>query len=252
MPLHAWEKVPSGMYHSFHQAWAVMLSIHLNESRLPKGFGAFVEMRKGPLETDVLAIDFFPESRPRLQSDGGIMTMQRPKASLVRQSAPEYYSQKADRIVVKYKTKRIVAVIEIVSPGNKKSGGSVREFVRKAAKYVDDGVQLLVIDPFPPGRHDPAGMHKAVWDEISVEEPFRFPAGRDRLAFSYEIGMAKTAFIESLAVGSSVPAMPLFLQAGYHVMVDLESTYEAAARGIPEEVRTMLAAPRKPAGKRAR
>ena len=67
-----------------------------------------------------------------------------------------------------------MAVIEIVSPGNKSSKAAIRTFVDKAVQFLRQGVHLLIIDLFPPTPRDPQGLHKLIWDEI-LEEPFALP-----------------------------------------------------------------------------
>ena len=56
MPLHDWSRVPSGLFHHFHQHWSIEITTALNRGRLPKGLAALVEQRAGPKEPDVLAI----------------------------------------------------------------------------------------------------------------------------------------------------------------------------------------------------
>lgn len=93
-----------------------------------------------------------------------------------------------------------------------------------------------MVDLFPPTPRDPWGIHKAIWDEIE-EEPFTFPAGKDRLLVSYETSDEQTAYIEPVAVGDVLPDMPLFLARGLHVPVPLESTYQATWDATPQVFR---------------
>ena len=55
MPIHAWSRVPSGLFHDFHQSWSIRIKDALNSGRLPKGVAALVEQRSGPRESVVLA-----------------------------------------------------------------------------------------------------------------------------------------------------------------------------------------------------
>ncbi len=118
----------------------------------------------------------------------------------------------------------LVAVIEIVSPGNKASRNEIRAFVGKAVKLIAEGVHLLVIDVFPPSQLDPQGIHKAIWDEFNETE-FEWPADRPLTLASYQAGPPPEAYIEPLAVGDRLPDMPLFLSSGDFVEVPLEATY---------------------------
>jgi len=235
MPIHDWTKVPAGLFHHFHQSWSMRLTDALNAGRLPKGISALVEQRSGPLEPDVLAI----ESRQRqrgFQPEGGLATLERPVTRVVRRSSKEIYAGKANRIVVKHHPGRTVAIIEIVSPGNKDRGKALRDFVEKTARFIDNGVHVLVVDLFPPTPRDPNGIHKAIWDEF-VEEEFVFPAGKDRILASYEAGYERYAYVEPVGVGDQLPEMPLFLASGMHIKTPLEMTYQAAWDAAPEDFR---------------
>ena len=49
-----------------------------------------------------------------------------------------------------------------MSLGNKDSRNAIRTFVEKAADILNQGVNLVVVDLFPPTPRDPQGIHKAV------------------------------------------------------------------------------------------
>lgn len=70
------------------------------------------------------------------------------------------YVEQATRVVVRHpKNHYLVAEIELASPANKASERALSELVRKVANAVVSGTHALVIDPFPPGKHDPNGVH---------------------------------------------------------------------------------------------
>lgn len=148
----------------------------------------------------------------------------------------EIYAGRANRIAIKHHLGRTVAVLELLSPGNKDSRAAVRNFVEKTIDFLRLGVHVSLVDLFPPTPRDPLGMHKLIWDEIS-DEPFAFPAGKDRLVASYETGAEKAAYVEPLAVGDVLPDMALFLAEGVHVKVPLEPTYQTAWEACPEALR---------------
>jgi hypothetical protein len=238
MPVHDWTRVPAGLFHDFHQSWTIRLKDALNEGRLPKGMSALAEQRAGAWEGDVLAIESRLK-RPRSPGDKGGTThiLDRPKTRYVSTTDSEIYAGRANRIVVKHHLGRIVAIIEIVSPGNKHSKGAVREFVEKTVQYLNSNVHVLVIDLFPPTPRDPRGLHKLIWDEFA-EENFTPPKRKNRILASYEVARhEKTAFVEVLGVGDVLPEMPLFLAPELHVMVPLEPTYDATWKASPEEMR---------------
>ena len=239
MPIHDWTRVPAGLFHHFHQDWTIEIARALNRGRLPKGVDALVEQRSGPHETDVLAIERRPKPSPD-QLNGGVAVKQRPAARIVRRTAKNFYAGRANRIVVRHHLGRIIAVIEIVSPGNKDSRAALRDFVEKAVGFLQEGVHVLIVDLFPPTPRDPSGIHKVIWDEWGEEEDFLFPPGKDRIVASYEAGPERFAYVEPVAVGDPLPEMALFLAAGLHVPVPLESTYQATWDASPEGLRTAV------------
>jgi hypothetical protein len=238
MPIHNWTRVPSGLFHDFHQSWSIRIKDALNAGRLPKGLAALVEQRAGPQQPDVLAIE--SRSRPpregKSDGNGSVATMAPPVTRIIRRTTKEIYAVRANRVLVRHHLGRIVAVIEIVSPGNKDSRAALRDFVEKTIDCLRKGIHVLIVDLFPPSPRDPCGLHKVIWDEI-MDEEFTFPEGKDRILASYEAGEVKTAYVEPVAVGDVLPDMPLFLANIGHIPVPLETTYCATWDASPEEMR---------------
>jgi Protein of unknown function (DUF4058) len=239
MPIHDWARVPAGLFHHFHQDWSIEIARALNRGRLPKGVSALVEQRSGPLESDVLAIERKSTKRPR-RNDSDVATLPPPSARIVRRTTKQSYAARANRVVVKHHLGRIVAVIEIVSPGNKDSRSALRDFVDKTIEFLRSGIHVLVIDLFPPTSRDPFGIHKMIWDEF-VEESFKFPRGKNLILASYEAGRERVAYVEPVAIGDKLPEIPLFLSEGYYVKVPLESAYMATWNASSEDYRTAVA-----------
>lgn len=240
MPIHDWSRIPSELFHHFHQHWCIKVVEALNNGMLPKGLSALVEQRAGPKEGDVLAVEAWSRAR-KIQpvDEGGLLTLDRLTTSIVRKTTKEIYADRANRIVVRHRLGRIVAVIEILSPGNKDSRAALRDFLDKTIDFMRKGVHLLLVDLFPPTPRDPFGMHKAIWDEIHEEE-FQFPPGKDRILASYEMGDVRVAYVEPVAVGDALPAMPLFLANAIHLKVPLEATYMSTWAATPEEMRVAV------------
>lgn len=236
MPIHDWTRVPAGLFHDFHQTWSIQIKFALNRDLLPKGYSALVEQHAGPKEADVLTIE---SRRGTGTQDGGLLTRERPTTQIVRRTTNERFADRANRVVVRHHLGRIVAAIEIVSPGNKDRRAALRDFVDKSAAFLLQGIHLLVVDLFPPTPRDPFGIHKAIWDEFH-EEDFVFPEGKDRIAVAYEMGDERTAYVEPLAVGDPLPFMPLFIAPGLHVRVPLEETYQSTWDANPEEMRVAV------------
>ena len=136
---------------------------------------------------------------------------------------------------------RLVALLEIVSPANKDRERHVEDFAAKAVDAFNSGVHVLLVDLFPPGVHDPYGMHGAVWQRLEQsDEPYDVPAEAPLTVASFAAGPQVEVFVEYLAVGAALPEMPLFLRPDRYVPAPLESTYQTAYRGMPAFWRDVL------------
>jgi hypothetical protein len=242
MPVHDWTRVPSGLFHDYHQAWSIEIRNALNRGLMPKGYYALVEQKVDGPEPDVIAV----EKKGRDKGAGGApaAVLEPPKAALTAHVASDAvrYARRANRISIRHPLGEVVAVIEIVSPGNKDSRNSLRSFVEKAVAFLRNGIHLLVVDLFPPSDRDPQGIHKAIWDELA-DGPFALPDGKRLTVVAYQSAGDITAYIEPVAVGDALPDMPLFLAPGAHILVPLEATYAATWAACPEPIREMVEAP---------
>lgn len=66
------------------------------------------------------------------------------------------------------------------------------------------------------------------------------PAGRPLTLAAYIGGMSPEAFVEPIALGATLPPMPLFLTAESYVNVPLEETYRSAWEAVPAFWRDVL------------
>jgi hypothetical protein len=241
MPMHDWSRVQPGTYHNFHYRWIAAIIDRLNAGVLPKGMIAMAEQVIGGPEPDVVTLQqndiVFPFS------GGNVATMTeappQPKTQFVIPVETERYAAKANRVVIRHSLGKVVAVVELVSPGNKDSRHALRSFVEKTVDLLYDNINLLVIDPFPPGPRDPQGIHKAIWDEIT-DEPFELPGDRKLTLVAYQAAPIKTAYVEPYAVGSPIPEMPLFLHNDFYINVPLEATYMDTWNVLPQLLRDLV------------
>ena len=217
MPIHDWTRVDAGLFHNFHQSWAVALCSALNAGVLPGDYFALVEQNiRGPIP-DVLTLQLPRGAEGPANGAGGVAVAAAPPcARLVRRSEANLYADKANRITVRHRHGDVVAVIEILSPGNKASQVEFKAFVAKSAALVRQKIHLLVIDLFPPGRRDPQGIHKAIWDEFEEEELDR-PTDKPLTLAAYDAGPPQVAYVEWVAVGDMLPEMPIFLKPEIYV-----------------------------------
>ena len=114
--------------------------------------------------------------------------------------------------------------------------------MEKSSELIRQGVHLLVIDLFPPGKRDPQGIHKALWDQFE-EEDLELPADKPLTLASYDAGPDYVAYVEFVGVGDELPDMPLFLKPEIYVTVPLEATYQAAWSVFPAPLKGLLETP---------
>jgi hypothetical protein len=226
MPIHDWTRIDAGLFHAFHHDWITIFARALNAGVLPSDYYALPEQSiKGPVP-DVLTLELSPRRGDSSRAGSGLaVATAPPQTRVVRCAEERVYVRKANRIAIRHRHGQIVAVVEIVSPGNKASASALRSFAEKAADLIMQEVHLLVIDLFPPSKRDPQGIHKAIWDQIK-EEDFELPAGKPLTLASYDAGPPPTGYVELVAVGDALPEMPLFLRPGFYVPAPLEESYQ--------------------------
>lgn len=242
MPMHDWRRVKAGIYHNFHYRWVAAIMDRLNAGLLPAGFFAMAEQIIGQPETDVVTLQTGSTAASGSNAGGGVaIAPARPKTRFVFPFTPEAdrYARKANRIAIHHELGDVVAVIEIVSPGNKDRKRSLRSFVDKAVDLIQQQVNLLIIDPFPPGPHDPQGIHQALGEEFS-DQQFTLPPDKPLTMVAYQVEPVRIAYVEPIAVGDPLPDMPLFLQGDFYVLVPLEETYQTTWNVLPAEIRSLL------------
>jgi hypothetical protein len=244
MPIHDWTRVDAAIFHAFHHDWITEIARALNRGLLPAFYYALPEQIAGGFGPDVLTLrsPAGNGTSPSVPSSGGgiALGVAPPKVRIRMQSDANRYAAKAKAVTIRHVSNHhVVAIVEIISPGNKNNQNGLNAFVRKAQEALAAGVHLLLVDLFPSSSRDPQGIHPAVWGEDGQEE-YVLPADKPLTCVSYIGGPGAEAFIELVAVGDALPEMPLFLSPETYVPVPLESTYQAAWEGMPAYWRDVL------------
>ncbi len=246
MPMHDWTRVEPGIFHAFHHEWISEISRALNQGLLPDAYYALPEQVAAGFGPDVLTLQEEPaDVNPETENAGGpqatSVLQTRPRTTFTAETDAEFYRRKKSSIAIRHISgDHIVAMLEIVSPGNKSNRHAFRALVEKACELLEHRIHLLIVDPFPPSRRDPNGIHAAIWEQVQ-EDPFRLADDQPLTLAAYECGVTTKAFIETVGVGQPLPNMPLFLEPDGCVMVPLEATYQAAFSTLPKRWRNVLA-----------
>lgn len=250
MPMHDWTRVEPGIYHDFHNLWLLSIRRALNNGILPPTYYAMGEQVTVSAEADILTLQGPPQNGPRLTPGRGVqmLSASRPAVGVLERDELAPRKRPRERIAVRHvSTHRVVAVLELMSPGNKSGRRPFAAFVGKAVAVLEARVNLFVIDPFPPTARDPNGVHAAIWGRLvkrrKNRKPYVAPADRQLTTASYCVSSDEvTAAVQPFAVGETVPAMPLFLEQELYVTVPLEATYQTAWPDVPKVWRDVLEA----------
>jgi hypothetical protein len=234
MTIHDWTRVNAGIFHAFHHDWITEISRALNHGHLLADYYALPEQIAGGFGPDVLTLSTATPPGDFSASGGIALADAPPKVELRIRSEARQYAAKAKAVVIRHVSQhRIVAMIEVVSPGNKDSQAAISDFVPKAREALAAGIHLLIIDLFPPTPRDPEGIPHAVWGD-DLGDDYALPSDRPLTCVGFLAGAWAEAFVQFVAVDGKLPDMPLFLTPAIYVPVPLQFTYDLALDAMPQ------------------
>lgn len=235
---------------SVHFQWGGAIAADLNR-RLPTRFVAETPFRLGTtVEADVAERERLDDVRrgpshgtPAFNQGGGVAVAAEPQltAEPGLYEPPETALQMSaafpDELLVLIKDRtanwKVVGVVEVVSPGNKKERAERDQFVAKCMSYLGGGIGLVVLDVVTSHHRN---LHNELVRLAGHDPRLEFPDDPPTYAVSYRpVRRQEQNLIDlwrwPLAVGAALPAVPLPLTGFGCVRLDLEATYaEACAR----------------------
>jgi hypothetical protein len=242
LEVHSWE--------SFHSQWGGCIAADLNK-RLPKRFLASGPQRLGPfVSADVAELEVLI-NRPNPQSNGAIehtdgnggvalaveqsvYTVPDTDLSMPVSFPDEYRVEVRDT----FQASRVLAVIELVSPGNKDDVQARETFAGKCLSVLAKGIGLVVVDMVTSRS---ANLHNVLVKLARRDTRFEMGGSPPTYAAAYRpVHRKKQDVVDlwhwELKVGASLPTVPLALREFGVIGLDLEATYaEACQRSrIPE------------------
>src|SRR5262249_37052146 len=149
MTVHDWSKVDGSLFEDFRRSWIHQIQRAFNEGLLPADHYALIEQFISP-QPDFL--------RPRLSVDDSLATtaiatggsslqLAPPRLEPTAEAEPDYSFRKRSCIAVRHVSgDELVAVVEIVSVGNKSSRRATTDFVQKASALLANRIHLLIVD----------------------------------------------------------------------------------------------------------
>lgn len=237
-------------WESFHGRLAQGLADRLNlslRSMRPSRYFAEAQAHFGNVEVDVATFERkrVPPPMPihGAEGGGGTATIAPPVATPVyAPPAPNFVAPASipDDIEVRIFSKAagpvLVAAIELVSPRNKDRQDARTRFAGKCAAYLGRGVGLIVLDLVTDRR---GNLHNELVSLMGWDERCRLAADRLYAAAYRPLRLIQDAqppadqvegWTATLAVGQTLPVLPLALDKGQVLPVDFESVYADACQ----------------------
>jgi len=224
---------PARHWESFHGRWAAAISDSLN-SKLPKGYFAEMQVHVGSrVEVDVAALEH--RTPAVVESTGGAVAVAEPQVwapPVAVMSMPAVFPDSIEVLVYDMESGyTLVGAVELVSPGNKDREEARRGFAAKCASYLQQGVGLITADVVTTRGGNP---HNDLVQLLGVGDRYRLEE-TGMYAVAYRPVRTKDSgrievWPSELAVGRALPLLPLGLDKGLCVPVDLETAYAEACQ----------------------
>lgn len=222
-------------WEALHGFWPSAIVARLN-SILPKEYIAQPRIRLGNMmEIDIGAIERESSDLPasRVEAGGGVSVAAWAPAApaiLLDTELPE-----PDEYAVNIYSQdefRLVAAIELVSPSNKDRPENRRTFVNKCESLLKKDVCVTIVDPVTSRT---ANLYGELLDELDA---LRTTVSRSETYAATCRGLRKgprwrlESWEHNLAVGATLPTLPIWLSPDLMVPLELEATYGETCRSL--------------------
>jgi Protein of unknown function (DUF4058) len=219
-------------WESFHSSWATKIVDALTERWLPPNYIAEEQAHLGPsVEIDIGT--FERESSDAVQNRSVVATVG-PKVWVAPAADGVFPSVFPDtfeiRVLSTDSGPKLVAAIELVSPGNKDRPAERKAFAIKCASYLYQGISVIIVDIVTSRR---ANLHNEILRMMEAPDTLQLLPESNLYAVAYQpLRRGNTDEIDvwrsPLAIGQPLPTLPLALRADLAVPVDFETTYAEA------------------------
>jgi hypothetical protein len=225
MPLHDWSDDRG--WDNVHLLWLNQM-LDWVQPRLPEGFRAYLG------SVPALTIDT-TNGRPDLsvrQWTPETATVGTGETSVAApdQEAVATFSLDPQRAIHIDWHGQLISAIELVSPRNKDRPGARTRYLGRYISYLRQRVHLLLIDVLPRPRD--FSFADTIADSLGIpHEPMPPPC-----AVSFRVGEALpegtliASWTRPMQIGQPLPVIPLALDTTQAVSIDLEQTYQQAAK----------------------
>jgi Protein of unknown function (DUF4058) len=225
---HPWDEL--------HGGWPMMIVRQLFPI-LPEGYVAAPGVHLGTFFEIDASVHDGDEAGERAEKaragNGGVATLAPPTPTLTMETDWPDQDEYEVRVYDERHGRRLVAAIELVSPGNKDRPESRRAFVAKVAALLQDDVCVSLVDLVTIRQFNLYGdvleligrpdLAASVQDTVLYAATLR---GRKRLRQRPLLD----AWFYPMIVGQPLPPLPIWLDVELRVMLELEASYEETCR----------------------
>ena len=218
-------------WEGMHSAWANAIVVQLNDGVLPDEYFAEPHIKLGvPVEIDVATWE--QERLAEVEQNGGVATVLYAPPTPPLTFPVDFSEIETFEVQVRQEGGlRIVGAIELVSPANKDRPTHRQEFVMKCAAYLHQGISVIIVDVVTKRS---ANLHAELLEILAPNLQVDLKANDALYAVAYRAQPAHRVDVwpERLALGQTLPTLPLWLSDLLAVPVDLESSYLAACKAL--------------------
>lgn len=230
MPLHDWTDERG--WDSVHPFWLAYL-VEWIQPRLPEGYRAFLggvpalTVASGPGKPDVSVRQWGTSPPGEAGATDTAVLEPDLEASVTFRLDPQL------AVHIDFHG-RLIAALELVSPRNKDRADAKETYANRYLGYLRLGVHLLLVDVLP--RPKGYSFSDAITSSLGLELPPLPPpfAAAYRVGevipVADDLGSLVGLWRRPLRIGQPLPPLPLPLSVHRAVVVDLEETYQRAAK----------------------
>jgi len=226
----------SSSYQEVHGQWPAVLVQDLGRL-LPANYVAGPHVHVGTqIEVDVGTFERESTLSDSGVANGGLTTQvyAPPRPSLEIQTALGDFDEYEVRVYDVQRERRLVAAIELISPGNKDRPETRAQFIAKCASLLRSGVCVVLVDIVTSKDFN---LYSELLSLIGEHDPTLSapPSATYAVSCRWHPRGAEfwlEAWNQTLRPHQSLPILPLWLSETLAISLDLESSYEQTCRDL--------------------
>ena len=220
---------PPGEYLAYseevHAAWPCTITCRLNATLLPPQYRCGLKVHSGIFDPSRFEAPEreLPENGLAWESSSPILLLETEELTPAEYEVRVYDSEMSQRLV---------AAIELVSPGNKDRPQNRKAFVAKCHAMLQQGVCVVIVDIV---TNYTSNLYAELAEQLGAKPPSIAECSIYAVTCRTRPGRRGTrveADQHELKVGSPLPTLPLYLSETLKVPLELEATYEDTCRGL--------------------